>query len=80
MAFAGCSKNESQKEDSKIELTLNYYKQENLDGLKNIISEFEKENPNISINLCHNEGDEQNLALADEGLLYDILQNGEVND
>lgn len=74
MAFAGCSKNESQKTDSKIELTLNYYKQENLDGLKSIISEFEKENPNISIKLCHNEGDEQNMALADEGLLYDILQ------
>lgn len=59
-----------------INLQLHYYKQENQDGLKNVIATFERANPDIKIELhCDPNGDDSLMsARADVGTLPDILQ------
>lgn len=61
---------------SGITLEMYYYKQENQEGLKNIVKAFEKANPGITINtlITPNDGDSQMSARAAQGDLPDILQ------
>ncbi|MGP1602893.1 MAG: ABC transporter substrate-binding protein [Treponema sp.] len=71
--FTGCQKKSS---SSGITLEMYYYKQENQEGLKNIVKAFEKSNPGIKINtlITPNDGDSQMSARAAQGDLPDILQ------
>ena len=61
---------------SAQKLELYYYKQENQDGLKKLVSQFVKENPGISIDLLivPNDADATMSARAAQGKLPDILQ------
>ncbi len=70
-AFMGCS-----KKSAKVNLELYYYKQENDDGLKNIVKQYERENPGVSISMLivPNDADAQMSARAEQGDLPDILQ------
>ena len=70
-AFTGC-----QKKSADLKLELYYYKQENQEGLKNIIKAFEKANPGISVTplIIPNDADAQMSARAAQGALPDILQ------
>ena len=70
-AFTGC-----QKKQAGLKLELYYYKQENQEGLKNIIKAFEKANPGITISplIIPNDADAQMSARAAQGALPDILQ------
>ncbi len=67
--FAGCSGN-----STKIELY--YYKQENQEGLKNIIKAFEKANPGITVTpfIIPNDADSAMSARAAQGKLPEIMQ------
>lgn len=58
----------------KIELY--YYKQENQEGLKNLVKAFEKDNPGITVStlIMPNDGDAAMSARAAQGALPDILQ------
>ena len=78
-AFVGCSKKNGTNNSAsgeKVKLELYYYKQENDEGLKNIVKKFESENPNISIDMLiiPNDADAQMSARAEQGDLPDILQ------
>ena len=59
-----------------VNLQLHYYKQENQEGLKNVIDAFERANPDIKIELhCDPNGDDSLMSSrADVGTLPDILQ------
>lgn len=74
-AFTGCQK-KGQDSSGKIKLEMYYYKQENQEGLKNIIKAFEKANPNISVSplIIPNDADSAMSARAAQGDLPDILQ------
>lgn len=73
VSFMGCQKKSA---GDGVTLELYYYKQENQEGLKNVIKAFEKTNPGISINtlIIPNDGDAQMIARAAQGDLPDILQ------
>lgn len=60
----------------KIQLEMYYYKQENQEGLKNLVKVFEKENPDITISMLvvPNDADAMMSARAAQGKLPDILQ------
>jgi len=75
LAFTGCQKKSGDKL-SKVKLEMYYYKQENQEGLKTIIKAFEKENPNIAINLLiiPNDADSAMSARAAQGELPALLQ------
>ena len=75
LAFTGCQKKSGDK-SSKVKLEMYYYKQENQEGLKTIIKAFEKENPNIAINLLiiPNDADSAMSARAAQGELPALLQ------
>lgn len=76
-AFTGCKKKgDGASGSGKISLELYYYKQENQEGLKNIIKAFEKENPNISVTplIVTNDADATMSARAAQGDLPEILQ------
>ena len=77
VGFTGRQKNNSKKSGSdKIKLEMYYYKQENQEGLKTIIKAFEKDNPNISIDLLiiPNDADSAMSARAAQGELPALLQ------
>src|SRR5574344_306775 len=59
-----------------VKLEMYYYKQENQDGLKNIVKAFEKDNPGISIDMLiiPNDADAAMSARAAQGKLPDIMQ------
>lgn len=71
VAFTGC-----QKKQAGLKLELYYYKQENQEGLKNIIKAFEKANPGISVTpfIIPNDSDATMSARAAQGDLPDIIQ------
>lgn len=76
-AFTGCQKKSaSAGSDGKLKLEMYYYKQENQEGLKNIIKAFEKENPGVTIDMLiiPNDADSAMSARAAQGDLPDILQ------
>ncbi len=76
-AFTGCQKKNAGSDASgKIKLEMYYYKQENQEGLKNIIKAFEKANPNVSITplIIPNDADATMSARAAQGDLPAILQ------
>ncbi len=62
--------------DSSIKLEMYYYKQENQEGLKNLVKAFEADNPGITIDLLiiPNDADAAMSARAAQGKLPDILQ------
>lgn len=74
--FFSCKENKSQENSQKIVLDLCSYKQENEDGLRQVIKKFEAKYPNIEINLERNrsEGDKILQERADVGNLPDIMQ------
>jgi raffinose/stachyose/melibiose transport system substrate-binding protein len=61
---------------SAQKLEMYYYKQENQDGLKMLVAQFEKENPGIEISMLivPNDADATMSARAAQGQLSDILQ------
>lgn len=67
--LVGCS-----PKDTKLEIY--YYKQENKEGLKSIVRTFEKENPDITIDMLiiPNDSDVEMSARAVRGRLPDIMQ------
>lgn len=73
--FTGCEKKQSSN-NGKVKLEFYYYKQENQEGLKNVIKAFEKANPNITIDtlIIPNDGDATMSARAAQGALPDIMQ------
>lgn len=76
-AFTGCQKKSaSAGSEGKIKLELYYYKQENQEGLKNIVKAFEKANPGVTIDMLiiPNDADSAMSARAAQGDLPDILQ------
>ena len=54
---------------AKTEIELYYYKQENQDGLKLLVNEFQKDNPNISVKLLviPNDADSAMSTRASQG-------------
>ncbi|MCK9170992.1 MAG: extracellular solute-binding protein [Treponema sp.] len=67
----------AKKDDSgKVKLEMYYYKQENQEGLKNIVKAFEAENPDISIDMLiiPNDADAAMSARAAQGALPAIMQ------
>lgn len=64
------------KSADAVKIEMYYYKQENQDGLKNIVKAFEKDNPGITINMLiiPNDADAAMSARAAQGALPDILQ------
>ena len=76
-AFTGCQKKSaSAGADGKLKLEMYYYKQENQEGLKNIVKAFEKANPGVTIDMLiiPNDADSAMSARAAQGDLPDILQ------
>lgn len=78
-AFTGCQKkngNKSSDNSGSVKLEMYYYKQENQEGLKNVVRAFEKKNPGISIDMLiiPNDADSAMSARAAQGDLPDILQ------
>ena len=73
--FISCQK-KTENASSSIKLEMYYYKQENQEGLKNIVKAFEQANPGITIEtlIIPNDADAQMLARAAQGDLPDILQ------
>src|SRR5574344_1283948 len=73
--FAGC-KNTKKADGEKVKLEMYYYKQENQEGLKNIVQKFEQENPNITIEMLiiPNDADAAMSARAAQGDLPEIMQ------
>ena len=69
VALAGCA-------SKQTKLEMYYYKQENQEGLKNIVATFEKENPDIKIDMLiiPNDADAAMSARAAQGKLPDIMQ------
>jgi raffinose/stachyose/melibiose transport system substrate-binding protein len=68
---------DAKKNDSgRISLEMYYYKQENQEGLKNIVKAFEAENPDISIDMLiiPNDADAAMSARAAQGELPAIMQ------
>ena len=61
---------------AKTEIELYYYKQENQDGLKLLVNEFQKDNPNISVKLLviPNDADSAMSTRASQGELPAIMQ------
>lgn len=76
LSLVGCQKKSERENDEDIKLQLYYYKQENVDGLKNVIHAFENANPGVHIELLSNpnDGDVTMQRRAAEGDLPDILQ------
>lgn len=77
--FTGCNKKSggsTKASGNTVNLELYYYKQENQEGLKNIVKAFEKANPGIKIDMLivPNDADAQMSARAAQGDLPDILQ------
>lgn len=76
--FTGCQKKSAVAADGKgiIKLEMYYYKQENQEGLKNIVKAFEKANPGVTIDMLiiPNDADSAMSARAAQGDLPDILQ------
>lgn len=72
LAFSACSK-KTEEVQNTVTLKVHYYKQENVDGLRNIFNEFERKNPDIKIELVVNTNEEME-RLANEGNLPDIIQ------
>lgn len=64
------------KKANGVKLELYYYKQENQEGLKNIVKAFEKANPGITVDMLiiPNDADAAMSARAAQGKLPDILQ------
>lgn len=75
LAFAGCQKKTVETTEA-VKLRLHYYKQENVDGLKNIVKAFEKTHPGVTIELqsTPNGDDTKMQREADVGNLPDIIQ------
>lgn len=77
-AFTGCQKKSAETAGGKgtIKLEMYYYKQENQEGLKNIVKAFEKANPGVTIDMLiiPNDADSAMSARAAQGDLPDILQ------
>ena len=69
--FMGCS-----KKNDGIKLEMYYYKQENQEGLKNIVKAFEAANPGITVDMLiiPNDADAAMSSRAAQGKLPDILQ------
>lgn len=76
LILTGCNKKNIEDDDSRVRLELYYYKQENQEGLKNIVKAFEKANPDVSIDMLiiPNDSDSVMTARAEQGRLSDILQ------
>ena len=77
--FIGCTNKENAPAASSgdsIKLEMYYYKQENQEGLKNIVKAFEKANPGITIDMLiiPNDADAAMSARAAQGDLPDLLQ------
>ena len=77
--FIGCTKKENAPaaaSGDSIKLEMYYYKQENQEGLKNIVKAFEKANPGITIDMLiiPNDADAAMSARAAQGDLPDLLQ------
>lgn len=77
-AFTGCQKKNgaASASNGNVKLELYYYKQENQEGLKNIVKAFEKANPGVTIDMLiiPNDADSAISARAAQGALPDILQ------
>lgn len=75
--FTGCQKKSGNSASgNNVKLELYYYKQENQEGLKNIVKAFEKANPGVKIDMLiiPNDADSAISARAAQGALPDILQ------
>lgn len=78
--LTGCSKKQGASADSSekggVKLEMYYYKQENQEGLKNIVRAFEADNPGITVDMLiiPNDADAAMSARAAQGDLPDILQ------
>lgn len=72
VAFTSCG---TASKDA-VELELYYYKQENQDGLKNLLAAFEKDNPGITVKtlIIPNDADAAMSTRAAQGQLPDIMQ------
>lgn len=76
LALLGCQKKSEGNGDETVKLQLYYYKQENVEGLKNVVHAFEANHPGVQIELlCNpNDGGVTMENRAAEGDLPDILQ------
>lgn len=77
IAVTGCQKKEAAAPVAEtIKLELYYYKQENQEGLKNIVKAFEAANPGITIDMIiiPNDSDAAMSARAAQNDLPDIMQ------
>ena len=78
LSLTGCQKKAPAPDGASgaVVLEMYYYKQENQEGLKNIIRAFERANPGITINtlIIPNDADAAMSARAAQGALPDILQ------
>ncbi len=77
LIFTGCSgKDQSSGQKDAVKLEMYYYKQENQEGLKNLVKAFEKANPGITVDMLiiPNDADAMMSARAAQGKLPDIMQ------
>lgn len=80
LTFIGCSKKEGATQASSTqdtrEIEVYYYKQENQEGLRDIIASFQKSNPKIKVKLLiiPNDGDATMSARAAQNKLPAVIQ------